>query len=223
MSDRWAKGRCLARNATLSKTTGSASPVASSAPCGHKIYGGVVETAVRLRTLKRISILCQTWPVSRLGTLIEALRKAAARHSTQVDVHRVESRQRLLVRLQSVLSGRVRQERAAQPPTSTDEAHAPLILEVFIYLLVAKCLVPLSDGLAGYYLPSLQHPRGPKTNNGFNQVRACTKPTLPTTLPETEPARPGYELCALAERRLARASCGPFLPPYHKPFRFYLW
>ena len=31
----------------------------------------------------------------------------------------------------------------------------------------------------GVYLPSLQHPCGPKTTRGFNQVRACTGPTQP--------------------------------------------
>jgi hypothetical protein len=41
------------------------------------------------------------------------------------------------------------------------------------------------------YFPSPQHPRGPKNTRGFNRTRACTQPTRPCSLYETEPARAG--------------------------------
>ena len=72
------------------------------------------------------------------------------------------------------------------------------------------------------YFPSLQHHRGPKTTRGFNRARACTRPTRPYCAARNR-ASPGRATnCARdAERRLARASCGPLLPSYHQPLRLH--
>jgi hypothetical protein len=43
----------------------------------------------------------------------------------------------------------------------------------------------------GVYLPSLQHPRGPKTTRGFTEPVRAPGPLGPTALPETKPARVG--------------------------------
>jgi hypothetical protein len=43
----------------------------------------------------------------------------------------------------------------------------------------------------GVYLPSLQHPRGPKTTRGFTEPVRAPGPLDPTALPETEAARAG--------------------------------
>jgi hypothetical protein len=65
-------------------------------------------------------------------------------------------------------------------------------------------------------LPSLQHPRGPKTTYGSNRARARTGPTRPYDAPRDQ-ANPHWTTnCAgNAERRLTHASCDPPLPLYH--------
>lgn len=66
------------------------------------------------------------------------------------------------------------------------------------HILGMQCLVSLSDGLAGYTFPL----HGPKTTRGFNRPDWATNRMRD------------------AERRLARASCGPLLP-YHEPLRLH--
>jgi hypothetical protein len=61
----------------------------------------------------------------------------------------------------------------------------------------------------GVYLPSLQHPRSPKTTRGFNRACACT-----AARNRANPDRATN--CARdAERKLARASCGPAIPSHY--------
>jgi hypothetical protein len=74
----------------------------------------------------------------------------------------------------------------------------------------------------GVYLPSLQHPRGPKTTRRFNRARSCTGPSRPYYVARNRASQVRATNCMRgAERRVARASSGPLLPPYHEPLRLH--
>jgi hypothetical protein len=65
-------------------------------------------------------------------------------------------------------------------------------------------------------------PSRSKSTCEFNRARACTRPTRPYYAAHKR-ASPGRATnCACdAEPRLARASCGAPLPPYHEPLRLH--
>ncbi|KAF8492088.1 hypothetical protein F5888DRAFT_248189 [Russula emetica] len=101
-----------------------------------------------------------------------------------------------------------------------DKADAPLIPEAYIYLLGLQYLVSLSDGLAGYTFPlytrsrSRNHPRiqpSPCVRRAHSTLHCCPKPSQPWA------ANCAHD----GERRPARASCGPLLPPCHEPLRLH--
>jgi hypothetical protein len=80
-------------------------------------------------------------------------------------------------------------------------------------------LVSLSDGHMGTFPLSWS-----KTTRKFNRACACTGHTRPyhATRNRTSPS-PATNCTRDAERRLARASCGPLFPPYCEPLRLHLW
>jgi hypothetical protein len=65
-----------------------------------------------------------------------------------------------------------------------------------IYLLGVQCLVSLSDGLAEYTFPLYYTLAVQKPPTGSTEPMRAPGPLDPMTPPETEPAGPGYELCA---------------------------
>jgi hypothetical protein len=72
---------------------------------------------------------------------------------------------------------------------------------------------------------TLRQPRGvylPSLPDYHTRARACTAPTRPYPLPETEPVCRGTNHAREAESRLAHASCCPPHPPYHEPLRLHL-
>jgi hypothetical protein len=73
-----------------------------------------------------------------------------------------------------------------------DKADAPLIPEVYTYLLGVQCLISISDGLAGYTFPlynTLVVQNHPRAQPSSTEPVHAPGPLDPTTLPETEPAR----------------------------------
>jgi hypothetical protein len=81
-----------------------------------------------------------------------------------------------------------------------------------------SCLSPRRP--RGVYLPSLQHLHCPKTTRGFTEPVPAPGPLDPSVAPDR--ANPGRATNCVrdAERRLARASCGPLVPPHHQLLHF---
>jgi hypothetical protein len=67
-----------------------------------------------------------------------------------------------------------------------------------VHTYISSHLDSLSDGLAGYTFPFYNTLAVQKTTGWFNRARVCTGPAQPyyASLPYTELAGPGYELCA---------------------------
>jgi len=97
-----------------------------------------------------------------------------------------------------------------------DRADVPLIPEAYIYLLGVQYLVSLSDGITGYSFPLYNTIVVQKLPTGSTEpVRAG--PTRPYDAPRDQASPLWAKNCARdAERWLARTSCDPLLPLFHR-------
>ncbi|KAF8495981.1 hypothetical protein F5888DRAFT_1708147 [Russula emetica] len=99
-----------------------------------------------------------------------------------------------------------------------DKADAPLIPEGYIYLL---CNASSHSPTTSRGIHSLSTTPSRSKNHPRVQPSPSTRPYYAARTR----ASPGQATnCARdAEHRLARASCGPLLRPYHEPLRLHLW
>jgi hypothetical protein len=74
-----------------------------------------------------------------------------------------------------------------------NKGDAPLILEVYIYLLSVQCLVSLSKGLTRNKFSLYNTLAAQKPPMGSTEPMHAQDPLDPMTLPETMPARTGLQ------------------------------